>query len=525
MCDKNIKNEYPEGKTLFYVKDFGAIGDGVHDDAVAIRSCCDAAAKHGSPAAIIFEEGKVYYANSFENKFPWTTPWSQKTLLYFENTKDITVEGNGSRLELGLTASGIFAHGCENMVYQNFTIDHKVPTFIAGLVKSINEEEKYLNVKTKLSMDDYLENGKLERNGIYFALPNLRDTVSRNFLTITKIISEGDCNYKIYPYDYDLTLRLINKYGIDKEWMWPCGAAGHGGGLPCGMKYCGDTSFINVDFQSGGYFMFYFQCNYGDIKFINSNVEPNPKYGTNYLTTGRDIFHCADNRGAFIWENCNIWWAGDDFMNICDTTSYVESIDGNAIKLCSREFRTPVHYKPGDVLEAYDHVTGKYYGKATVVKAENGINYLEAPFEGMEYNKDLRVNCPNLAAPGSKIKNCKIVGTGRFKGDIEITDTYFDVQVLWLMHECDFEGPIPKNLVFRNCVFDNGDIEIAAYDRSVPGSDFKEIGKLIGVSFYDCEFNRINFVEKNDAKGKYYNCKYNDCIHTGECRFEKKLDF
>ena len=90
------------------------------------------------------------------------------------------------------------------------------------------------------------------------------------------------------------------------------------------------------------------------------------------------------------------------------------------------------------------------------------------------------------------------------------------------MHESDYEGPIPKQLVFRNCTFENGDIEIAAYDRCVPNSDFSEIGEHVDVSFFDCKFNAINFVEKNKAKGKYYNCKFENCTHTNKCRFEEQ---
>ena len=55
MVEKNSNNEnkYLVGKTLLYVDEFGAIGDGVHDDAVAIRSCCEAAAKLHSPARLM----------------------------------------------------------------------------------------------------------------------------------------------------------------------------------------------------------------------------------------------------------------------------------------------------------------------------------------------------------------------------------------------------------------------------------------------------------------------------------------
>ena len=517
------KAAYLAGRTLLHVDAFGAVGDGIHDDAVAIRNCCEAAARLQKPAAVVFTAGKVYYADSLGEHFPWTSPWSQTTVIYFEHARDIVVEGNGCRLELGPSTGCFFNLYSEKLVYHNIIVDHRIPTFISGTVEEMDGEGRFLRVQTAYPMDENLTDGEYVfpiDQDLYYASPNYRSPLRRRFLPIQRIVSEGDCRYRVYPRHYEQAVDSVRELGLNTPWMWPSGSAGHGKGLICGMKFCGDVTFRNVEFQSGDCFMFYFQGNVGDIRFYDSHVRPNARYGTNYMTTGRDIFHCVDNRGAFIWENCSIWWAGDDFMNICDTTSYVDSVDGCAIKLRSMEFKGLVSYRPGDTLEAYDRITGRYYGTATVVQVEDEPNYLDVPFLGIEGNPNIRVNCPNLAAPNSRIHNCRIAGTGRFKGKIEVTDTYFDVQVLWLMQEGDYEGPIPKEVVFRNCVFDNGDIEIAAYDRGVPGSDFTEIGPLVDVTFCDCRFYGIHFVEKNRAAGKYIGCVFDNCTHGDKCRFE-----
>ena len=202
MCDKKINNEnkYLEGKTLLYVDDFGAIGDGVHDDAIAIRDCCEAAAKLSVPAAVVFTAGKVYYAGSLEGKYPWTSPWSETTVIYFENTRDITIEGNGCRLELGHSIIGLFNLYSENIFYHNIYIDHKNPTFVSGVIERFDDSEKCFNVKTKYSMEENLIDGMFEVQGTaeyYYALPNFKDSVRRNCLSLKKIVLDGDCKYRI----------------------------------------------------------------------------------------------------------------------------------------------------------------------------------------------------------------------------------------------------------------------------------------------------------------------------------------
>ncbi len=148
------------GRTLFYVDAFGAVGDGVHDDAVAIRNCCEAAAGLQKPSAVVFTAGKVYYADSLGEHFPWTSPWSQTTVIYFEHARDIVVEGNGCRLELGPSTGCFFNLHSEKLVYHNIIVDHRIPTFISGTVEETDEEGRFLRVQIASPMDENLTDGE-----------------------------------------------------------------------------------------------------------------------------------------------------------------------------------------------------------------------------------------------------------------------------------------------------------------------------------------------------------------------------
>ena len=55
-----------------------------------IRDCCEAAVKLNSPVAVVFTTGKVHYVESLEGKYPWTSPWSELTAVYFEKLNSKT---------------------------------------------------------------------------------------------------------------------------------------------------------------------------------------------------------------------------------------------------------------------------------------------------------------------------------------------------------------------------------------------------------------------------------------------------
>ena len=72
--------------TVLYVKDFGAVGDGVTDDGAAIFAAVTAAAEQH--ATLKFEENKTYYVKS--------VPGSRLTPFTLNNAHDATIDGCGS---------------------------------------------------------------------------------------------------------------------------------------------------------------------------------------------------------------------------------------------------------------------------------------------------------------------------------------------------------------------------------------------------------------------------------------------
>ena len=73
-------------RTVLYVKDFGAVGDGKTDDGTAIFNAVNAAAEQH--ATLRFEENKTYYVAS--------VPGGRLTPFTLNGAHDMTIDGCGS---------------------------------------------------------------------------------------------------------------------------------------------------------------------------------------------------------------------------------------------------------------------------------------------------------------------------------------------------------------------------------------------------------------------------------------------
>lgn len=484
-----IKPKYDvNGRTNIYVSDFGAIGDGITDDGVAVRKAVRKASSSKTPCNVVFDEGKTYYCNQILTSGNSTGVIETSALLYLDDANDVVLCGNGARLELGVGITASYIKASSNITIQDLTIDYRIQPFVSGSVIKYDNAKMRFQIETDQSM--HLEDGVFETtSSTYFALPNLRDT-KRNFLTITKYEEIDATHYWVYPANYSFAISQISTYGSNTPWIWPAGESAHLTGPINSINDSGNITYQNVRYEASRAFLFNLRSNVGEIHFYNVDLQPSQDCDIQYMVSWRDVFHIKDGRAPVILEDCDIGWAGDDFINISCTSCYITEIDGNNIVLKTTEFNSAPNWMEGDLIEAYNSRTGKYYGTATIVAVDSktGIFTLDKKIPGLEVSDDVRVDSPNAASPGSKITNCTFAGTGRFKGEVEVNNCYFDLLALWLETEISYEGPIPKKIVFNNCTFENGGIEIGAFNRAVPGSSFPEVGKKIDITFNQCTF-------------------------------------
>lgn len=494
-----------EGRKIFSVKDYGAIGDGIHDDGIAIRNACEAVRVYkDGPSVLLFEENKCYFVKKLFSDRENDGSWYGGTAVFLDHANDVIIEGNGSRIECGTLVIGSWFVFSENVIMRNITFDYRIKPFQKGAVTEYDAATKSFVVTMHHSLQ-LPEKEFVPPQGLpYFALPD-EFCIYRHFLWIDKICEIDSTHYRIYPSNYEEALHFIDMHGRDLPWIWPAGPAGHLGSPVHGITSCKNVEINNVVTEAAPAFTYYWRSNSGYMKMIGVKLQPSANSDIEYMVSWRDVLHIKDNHGPLIMENCDIGWAGDDFINVSCTSLYVTRYSPCSISLRTTEHKAFPDLKPGYTIEGYDTHTGKYYGEAKIVSISSDKDeiLLDKDLKLPENFENIIFDCPELASPKTIIKNCKFVGTGRFKGECDIIDSYFKLCVMWLMTEVPCEGPIPKKVRFKNCIFDTGNVETASFNRAVKGSDFREIADQIDITLENCQFiNGSVLDEMNGTKVK-----------------------
>lgn len=153
------------------VKDFGALGDGSHDDGPAIRKAI--AENHpaaGERVVIHFPKGNYVLAGREEgwqgldtlanNPFALGGPQLIRAAggshLNLHNLQDLTLQGeDGATLTFNhLTTTGILLYGCRNVTINNLTLRRPLNGVSEGSVVAVAEDRKSIDVQTDPATPD-----------------------------------------------------------------------------------------------------------------------------------------------------------------------------------------------------------------------------------------------------------------------------------------------------------------------------------------------------------------------------------
>lgn len=118
----------PAAGALLQVADFGAVGDGVHDDGPAITAAFEAAEADGVPGTVVFEK-KTYRLG--DNPAAWH---------YFQmmGHEDLVIDGNGATLLCSDGNLGFHFNGGRNITVRGLTFDTITPAFTQGEVVAVD---------------------------------------------------------------------------------------------------------------------------------------------------------------------------------------------------------------------------------------------------------------------------------------------------------------------------------------------------------------------------------------------------
>lgn len=116
-------------QTSFRVEDFGAIGDGIHDDGPALRAAAAALSNTVGPTTLSFGYGRTYRMGK-ESQAHGS--------IVFQSAKNLTIEGNGSTIVNHPDNRTLVLYRCEDVVLRNITLDMDPPPFTQGRIQSID---------------------------------------------------------------------------------------------------------------------------------------------------------------------------------------------------------------------------------------------------------------------------------------------------------------------------------------------------------------------------------------------------
>lgn len=459
------------------VSDYGAVGDGVTDDAAAIDTVLDMAKMKGqndTPVVIEFEKDKSYY---FKDRY------GENAIFEISRYKNLTLRGENTTILMdksGKLRRYFNSDFSENITLEgfNFKFSHpwytlaSVDAFHPGTpdveesmltVNHVNEvDPPYIDITTELSLEiteTYTPDNRTE-----FALPYTQG-VNRSHMYIDRIeiLDAGAQKYRVYFQDWDdirTKMAFLEEYQLPFMMgipYWDRGQLDDGSGS---IIVTNTTNFnmrdINVWMATS--FVFHMRNNYGEFNIKNCNVTTEP--GENDAWASQvDIFHLKENRCKFTIEDCLLEKANDDVFNLSTTYLYVDDVMSETeFNMFCPEFEGN-YYMPlevGDVVTLVNENTGVFVGRTKIkeVVEQNGpVNHVivEDPLELNGYGVAAYVD--TLGQVDSVIRNCKINGTYRFRTPITIENCVFETLYAWIDMIPTTEGPLPRDITFRNCQF------------------------------------------------------------------------
>lgn len=333
----------------------------------------------------------------------------------------------------------------------------------AGEINHVNEvDPPYIDITTDRTLgitETYKPKIRDE-----FALP-YTEGVNRSHMYIERIevLDAGAQKYRVYFQDWDDVRTKMNflkeyelKFLIGIPYWDRAERLDDSGSIIV-------TNTVNVDMKNinvwaATSFALHMRNNYGEIHLQNCNVTTEP--GSDGIWASQvDILHLKENRCRFVIEDCLLEKAHDDVFNLSTTYLYVDSIQSETeFNMLCKEFGG-VYYMPlraGDTITLINEVTGTFVGRTKIKKVIEQswtANHIITE-ESLPLNEvGTAVYVDTLGQPGSVIRNCTISGTYRFRTPVTIENCTLNTMYAWIDNIPFVEGPVPRDITFRNCMF------------------------------------------------------------------------
>jgi Periplasmic copper-binding protein (NosD) len=367
------------------VANFGAVGDGIHDDGPAITAAFHAAKMDGIPSTVLFEK-KIYRLG--DNP----TAWHYFQLLGHE---DLVIEGGGATLLCPEGNLTFYFENCRNITVRGFTFDTITPSFTQGEVVAMDGNGTF-DVKIMegypappseafLTANGYEAHGGGGRHMIVFEKGGgVRNThMGSDHLYINNITRISPDAFRFHvkedylPRMKGLAVGNWISYGFNKVNLTKSVVVAKDKSASTYAQISANRveniSFEKLDFfgsLNGGIRISDMP---GDVTLREVRIIRKPG-SRNLLSTPSDALHLMNIRGKLLIENCEIEAPGDDCLNVGTLLERIVAISKDDPKVMTLGTTDNRYYYytilKGDHLQFLDTKTKREVGIVTVEKVE-----------------------------------------------------------------------------------------------------------------------------------------------------------
>lgn len=456
----------------FPVADYGAVGDGVTDDAPAIRKAVEAAIEFGPNAKVVFER-KTYRLGETEGG---------GAQIVLDGVRGLTLDGNGAFL-LNTPTNGVFSlNDCRDVAIRGFVIDYEPMPYTQGTICAVDAEAGSfdLQIQDGYPLPPPDEWAKQNRPGDTWRWgtiidPQERhrrwDVVAHYFIASVNPVEGTERTFRIQTTPN--SARQVAPLLVGDRFFMPL--------CPGSDEFRKSTTGNNISVRGSSDCLLKDITIYGARNGMNFAIARNEgritlngikigfRPGSDRLvSTWKDGMHCKDNRVGPTIEECYFEGMLDDSINISANTAMArEAISDTEFKLVGPAFGV------GDDVMVFDPVSGEIVVETTVASTE--------PSRGGAH---VVLKDP---APGV------VTGTKRPHKDIRSTHFYNMSYINrgFVVRECVFKPQRRHAMLIRGCY---GVIKGNIVD-SVGGAAV-QMGNEMG-SFYEGPFPHHNKIVEN----------------------------
>ena len=507
-------------RQIFRPEAFGALADGSTNDAAAFWQALDAAAAVPDSILELKKDGVYYLARrgtaaatdcGASGAMASAAGEDKTAAIALDGVRGLTIRGNNTTLLLETPLFYCNINNTERVTLEGLNFDYRVQPFAGARTLAVDREAGCAEVVTDRSLG--IEGSHDGRPFGLFGVLDRPDGRWHMFLDGYDTLDAAANRYRVRFKKEDAAtmsrLDLLESTRI----ILPMPGIGHR--IERAFSIVGNTDFQMRDCRiwSAARFMFALFRNEGEIRFQRVHIEPRP--GSDLPIVGwRDGFHVKENRGRYIWEDCRASGLFDDIFNISASMLNVQDVYADDdIDLLWGETHGPyVPLKPGDTLTVINEDTGALIGSTAVrrvIRQEGEHNriLLTEPLPGVRAGEHVKACFESMVAPGSVIEGCDFRGTFRFRGPIEIRNSYFYVARMWIDLFSPYEGPVPQGVHFTGCRFVCDDEEALYFhlESQRRGDGGARPYHLEDIRFNNCRLCPANFqIAEQDRPYVYF---------------------